>query len=402
MRKFFPVFLCLALLAGCDSDNPFIEDEPEETDGIDDLEVGDPNVSVSNRFAYDPAQRLTMNSVELDDGGTPLDPSDDQLIINNLPFDGPEGRYDRVETLANGAYVHQSRQTPTTGTTLTFAVFLKSDYLEASSAASGQWVDFGYAGANINRESFNLPGGVGEYIYRGSYAATRTFSTRGGIEIISGDVELRLDVLDFDPGEELQGAIDGRISNREREGAAGALGLGELPNIILAVTSFNTETGVWEGGSASTFLDDNQVRSSGEHEGMIAGDNGEEMGGYSIITGTADVQEVQYQRVTYRQTTRTPVLDPFTGTQAVDPVTGDPIFNEVVTINVASGLDGVELETLQNQINNRQNVQDYFPATGVPTGPDIEILGNEILSFDISTEYDAREIGVFIGDQVPG
>lgn len=303
----------------------------------------------------------------------------------------------RNEVLANGASVYRSQQTETTGTTLTFAVFIQSDYLEATGAASGQWIDFGYAGANINRESFNLPGGVGEYIYRGNYAATRTFSDRGGIEIVSGDAYLRLDVLDFDPSGELQGAIDGTIFNREREGTAGALGLGDLPPIILAVTSFNTETGVWEGGSATTSDLIGDVRDSGIHDGMIAGPNGEEMGGYTIVTGAADIQRVTYQRVTWRLETFIPLIDPLTGNPVLD-ANGDEIGETIIQTGVEAGLDGSDIEPLQNLINARGNLPDYLPATGVPAGA--EIIEDIDLFRDFTTEYDAREIGIFIGDQV--
>lgn len=398
MGRIFTALPLLAVLAACDNANPFmleVTQDPADTEGVVE---GDPNVDVNNRYAYDLGQRLTMNSVDVDDNGTPGDTSYDVLVINNLPFDGPDGRYVRNEVLANGASVYRSQQTETTGTTLTFAVFIQSDYLEATGAASGQWIDFGYAGANINRESFNLPGGVGEYIYRGNYAATRTFSDRGGIEIVSGDAFLRLDVLDFDPSGELQSAIDGTIFNREREGTAGTLGLGDLPPIILSVTSFNTETGVWEGGSATTSDLIGDVRDSGIHDGMIAGPNGEEMGGYTIVTGAADIQRVTYQVVRYRTTTTIPVLDPLTGQPAVDPISGDPIVSVITTTGTSSGLDDVDLQGLQNLINARGNLPDFLPATGVPAGA--EIIDNSTLFGDFTTEYDAREIGIFIGDQV--
>lgn len=398
MSRIFTALCLGTVLAGCDGTNPFMEVVAPDGVTTEELEPGDPNVDVNNRYAYDPAQDLTMNAVALDDNGTAGDTSDDQLVINNLPFDGPDGRYSRDEVLPNGAEVFASQQTPTTGQIQHYAVFIRSDHIEATSASGRDWVQFGNAGANINRDSFQLPGTTGEYVYRGTYASTRTFSDRSGIEIVYGDVELLLDELDFDPFGELQGDIVGSVFNRERAGAAGALGLGDLPPILLAEVSFNTETGIWEEGTASTAFDDGAVRSSGLHEGMIAGPNGEEMGGYSIITGTADVQTVQYQVVRFRVTTEVPVIDPLTGQPVVDPNTGDPIVNEIITNGVSSGLDDVEISVLQDQINNRQNVVDYLPATGVPAGADI--ISSETLEFDLLTEYDAREIGVFVGDQV--
>jgi len=123
MSRIITALPLLAVLAGCDSANPFQLEEtldPSETEGVVE---GDPNVSVDNRFAYDPQQRLTMNSVDVDDNDTPNDTSDDVLVINNLPFDGPDGRYVQDTTLANGATVYRSQQTETTGTTLKASIF---------------------------------------------------------------------------------------------------------------------------------------------------------------------------------------------------------------------------------------------------------------------------------------
>lgn len=390
MSRLFAVLAATTALAACDGANPF---QTVEFNGdTEELAPGDPNTDVDSKFAFNPAANLTMNAVEYDE-------ANNELVINNLPFDGPDGRYDFFETLPNGTRVYASRQTPTTGQIQHFAVFIRTDYFEASAAAGRDWIGFGNSGANVTRSDFELPGTTGEYIYRGTYAATRTFSERSGIEIVYGDVELLLDELDFDPSGELQGDIVGTVFNRERGGAAGAAGLGDLPNIVLAEVSFDTEDGTWTDGQATTFLRDGNVRSSGTHEGLIGGPNGEEIGGYSIITGTADVQTVRYQVVRYRIVTEIPVFDVLTGLPILDPDTGEQVVNELITEGVSSGLDDVEIQILQDQINNRQNVVDFLPATGVPAGA--EIVSDQELEFDIATDYDAREIGVFVGDIVP-
>lgn len=390
MSRLFAVLAATTALAACDGANPFQTVEFEGN--TEELAPGDPNTDVDSKFAFDPAANLTMNAVEYDE-------ANNELVINNLPFDGPDGRYDFFETLPNGSRVYASRRTPTTGQIQHFAVFIRTDYFEATSAAGRDWIGFGNSGANVTRSDFELPGTTGEYVYRGTYAATRTFSERSGIEIVYGDVELLLDELDFDPSGELQGDIIGTVFNRERAGAAGAAGLGDLPNIVLAEVSFDTEDGTWADGQATTFLNDGNIRSSGTHEGLIGGPNGEEIGGYSIITGTADVQTVRYQVVRYRIVTEVPVFDVLTGLPILDPDTGEQVVNELITEGVSSGLDDVEIQILQDQINNRQNVVDFLPATGVPAGA--QIVSDEELEFDIATDYDAREIGVFVGDIVP-
>jgi len=181
-----------------------------------------------------------------------------------------------------------------------YAVLVRSDYLEATSAAGRNWGDFGFAGANVNRTTYAVPQTPeSSYVYNGVYAATRTYDDRGGIELIRGDVTLLLDVQDLDPnfpGEGLQGTIVGSVTDRTRDTTADSL-VGDLPDIELRSVSFNTVTGVWEDGSAATFNDDGTIRDTGEHSGMIAGPTGEEMGGYVIIEGAADVQTITYDVV---------------------------------------------------------------------------------------------------------
>ena len=98
----------LAALSGClDGTNPFMVDSPDGT-GSEQLDENDPNTDVNNQFLYDPDRGLTMNAVQ-------YDAANDELVINNLPFDGPDGRYDNIagttSTDANGitSGVYESR-----------------------------------------------------------------------------------------------------------------------------------------------------------------------------------------------------------------------------------------------------------------------------------------------------
>ncbi|MCW1950799.1 MAG: hypothetical protein KIH44_005470 [Octadecabacter sp.] len=110
------------------------------------------------------------------------------------------------------------------------------------------------------------------------------------------------------------------------------------------------------------------------------------------------MQRVDYQVVNFTVTSTAPVLDGL-GNPVLD-LNGDPIEIITITPGVSSGLDGVSTEDLQNQIDARQNVQDYFGAQAVPTGPNVTITSDVTLTFDLTTSYDAREVGVFAGDQV--
>lgn len=180
------------MLTACSGTQPFDFDAEfeEETEVVDPT---DPNVTVDSKFAFDREAGLTMNSVtvvENTDGSN-------HLLINNLPFDGPEGRYDFVSALGAGG-VYGSQQTETTGQVKHYAVFISSTHIEAAAAAGEDWVNFGYGGANINRDSFSLPND-GEYVYTGDYVGVRTFEDRAGLELVDGDVRILLDVNDFDP-----------------------------------------------------------------------------------------------------------------------------------------------------------------------------------------------------------
>lgn len=291
MGAYRAALAAVLLVAACGG-NPFLSED--QTEPATDLDPQDPNTSVNNKFAWDPENDLTMNAVT-------YDRVNNQLVINNLPFDGPDGRYDNRFTMANGAQVFESRQTATTGKVKHYAVFLESSAMQATAAAGANWVQYGNAGANINRTSFSLPTGIGEYVYVGNYAANRTFDQRSGIELVSGDVELLVDVLDFDPVDGIQGDIVGSVYNRTRVSLDGSDGR-DLPDIYLAELSFENANGTFDEGNVTTFAPDGEVWSTGSYSGLFGGTAGEEIGGYLVMEGTADIQVVTYQQVTYRTT----------------------------------------------------------------------------------------------------
>jgi hypothetical protein len=362
--------LAAVLLVAACGGNPFVIEDDDGTP----LDPEDPNTSVNSKFAWDPENNLTMNAVT-------YDRANNQLVINNLPFDGPEGRYDNRFTMSNGARVYESRQTATTGLVKHYAVFIESEHMQATAAAGANWIQYGNAGANINRSSFNLPAG-GEYVYVGAYAANRTFDKRSGIELVSGEVELLVDVLDFDPEDGIQGDIVGTVYNRTRVNLSGREYGRDLPDIFLAEVSFDTTNGTFgenpeettEAGEAGTFTPEGEQWSTGTYGGLFGGPAGQELGGFLVMEGVADIQVVTYEVVTY----------------------------EVGTAQfTSSGLDATTLETLQARINAGQTLPTLLnaPAT-IP--PDAVNIIRQLYSIEVSTDYNAREIGVFIGQQQPG
>lgn len=351
--------LAATALMGCGGEgSPFLLDETQN------LDQADPNTN-NERFLFDPDNKLTMNSVQYDE-------TTDQLVINNLPFDGPDGRYDFFRT-QGGAGVYASQMTPTTGQIQHYAVYLSTDNLEAAAAGGRDWIDFGFTGAHLSRDTYALPGGVGEYVYVGNYAGIRTLDDRGGLQITSGNAELLLDILDFDNNGVVEGAIVGTVGPRVRTDSDGTP-LATLPSISLATVSFDPVTGIFINGAVTTPTPDGEVRDAGTYEGVIAGPAGDDIGVMLVMTGSAEVQQIVYQVIEWENT-----------------ATGES--------GVVSGLNNDNRETIQLIVDSGQAVSFLTAdATEVPPGADTTVsVETEIFTSD----FTAQELGVVIATQVP-
>ncbi|MGH1452077.1 MAG: hypothetical protein ACRBBV_02810 [Paracoccaceae bacterium] len=384
-RAVFAVMVTGALSAcGGDGTNPF--DDPVEvteptTGETEEVSTLDPNVREDSRFLFDPENKLTMNAVS-------YDATANELVINNLPFDGPDQRYTAYGS-RNGADFYASQKTQTTGQIQHYAVYVASGDMQAFAAAGAEWNDFGFGGANVRRNDFALPGGVGEYVYLGTYAGVRTYSDRGGLDLVTGDTRLLLDILDFDPDGGVQGAITGRVTNRVRTRPGGPAVLANLPTLYLQTVTFNSDDGTFEGGIATTYDFDGVVREDGTYDGMIGGAAGENLGVASVIEGTAEMQQVTYDVVTW---TNTEVV------AVTDPVTGITYNTSVTTTGVESGLEQFGSDNLQTLVESGQPVGHLSANTGgIPAGASTE---TETETITITSDFDARELGVIVTDQV--
>jgi len=377
MFRLLATISAIATLSACSSPQPFdwaTENGTDET--LETIDPTDPNVTVDSKFAYDRARGLTMNSVEYDS-------ENDELIINNLPFDGPSGRYDRFGNVgAAGAY--ESRQTQYTGRVKHYAVFLRSEHIEAAAAAGADWVEFGYGGANITRDSFSAPID-GEYVYFGDYAGVRTFSDRSGLELVSGDVSILLDVNDFDPVDGIQGAIVGTIYNCSISGLVGSANA-SLQNVGLVLVEFTTDDGTFNGGGSVTSLANGTDGGSGSFDGFLAGPNSTDIGANIVMEGPAYSQNVAFDVVTYQVTE-----------EVLNPVTGD-VVSTFVTYGTASGLTNDERGAIQDLVDSGQTIpfQSYNPLD-IPSNA--VITGTAIDYQLFVSGFDAREIGVLVAEQ---
>ncbi len=206
----------------------------------------------------------------------------DQVVVNNLPFDGPDGVYERVaaRTEVDGFGVYTSLRTAETGQRQYFAVFRRTENADVAAIGTPDYQGFGFGGtATTRRNGSTLVPNEGEYVYTGLYGGVRTFDEGGGLELVRGDVLLEVDIRDFDD----TGAVEGRVTNRTGYSIDG-VPLRPMPTIIFATTSIDAASGTIAEGTASTTVD-GTARDSGTYEGLFVGPNGGEIAGRVTITG---------------------------------------------------------------------------------------------------------------------
>lgn len=274
------VICTLALgLAACGDGNPFT-----------DTGAGTPVAAVVaneiNGSALD--ADLTGNGVVFSDNGTPADPTDDTLVINNIPFDNVDasgGAYTRVGALPNGFERYESPTLGTAGELSYFAVFRRSNLAQVTAVGTGDFVTPGTGGLVAQRSG---PAGVpaaraASYTFTGDYAAVRIGTINGGsndVTFVTGNTILTADILDFDTN----GAVTGVVVVRELYDSDGNF-IRTLDDFIsLTTTGIDFETASI-GSAAATTFENGQQLGTGQWEGLFAGPNGEEIAGVIVIEG---------------------------------------------------------------------------------------------------------------------
>ncbi|WP_380053307.1 hypothetical protein ACFE33_11165 [Falsihalocynthiibacter sp. SS001] len=224
------------------------------------------------------------------------DAKNDELIINNLPFDGVDGRYENtgIKTV-EGFEVFASKKSGEQGKAQYYAIYASSENGRAGAAGTAFYAEYGHGGAMIGRNTtnVNLPVKKGELVYRGDYAGIIVGDSKSGrseVSLASGDAVIFVDLLDFD----VDGAVLGGIRNREEFDVEGN-SLGSLSNIILNETSIS-EDGRINSGTANTFQG-SDIKASGSYEGVFAGRNGEQIVGTVKIEGAVDNEDSELGRV---------------------------------------------------------------------------------------------------------
>ena len=239
-------------------------------------------------FGTDLNEDLTMNALVYDDKGT-ADPSDDTLIINNLPFDNSDaqgGEYTRTAALPNGFDRYESPLNGTPGERQYFAVFRRSAFAQAAAVATGDYIDFGFGGATAQQVgAAGVPAArPATYTFSGEYAGLRITTDAGGaddVEFVTGDAELYVDILDFD----INGAVEGIIDNRQLYASDGTF-LGTLGDYLSLATADVDFTNATINSSEAFGLEGTEQLTNGNWQGVFAGPNGEEIAGIVVLEGS--------------------------------------------------------------------------------------------------------------------
>ncbi|WP_299045472.1 hypothetical protein [uncultured Tateyamaria sp.] len=289
MKRTILAFALLGGVAACGDGNPFTSDSD---DGFDEaVEGADPAPSTQSAEEFDGL--LSLNGVTYNDGGTPADPTDDTLFLNNVPFDSSDatgGAYTRTGTLPNGFERFESPVAAPPDSRQFFAVFRRTSVSQVTAVGSDEFIGPGFGGALAQRIG---PGAVpaerpAAYIFTGDYAGIRETSTDGGAEglqLVTGDVVMSVDVLDFD----VSGAVDGTITNRQLFDQDGnSLGtLDDFVSLSTAEIDFTNATIEASNLSVQSTVTGDSA-GSGDWSGVFAGPNGEEIAGIVVIDGTLD------------------------------------------------------------------------------------------------------------------
>lgn len=274
---------CSGSPGGGDGDNPLEDGTVCERDNpledCQDASDEDPDTDGDSQYGTGMNAELTMNNITYDE-------SSDEVVLNNLPFDGDDNVYARNAgvDLGNGYGAYENAE----GNEDYYAVFRRTDYSQVAAAGTNGYIGFGFGGVGAQRLSGagSLPETEEAYLFTGEYAAVRTYLDPGsGSEImyVTGDSQLRVDIEDFDN----IGAVEGLVVNRRFFDDAG-VELTELAGsdyISMATSEIDFDN--WTiNSSDAVAVQNGQPGPSGNWSGLFTGPNGEEVAGIVVLEGS--------------------------------------------------------------------------------------------------------------------
>ncbi|NDR56526.1 hypothetical protein [Aliiruegeria sabulilitoris] len=305
IQKLALLMALLGMLAACgggDGTNPVNNPGTDEDDTETELPDGTDDATASDPITRYEEQDGSGNGYASD---ISYDAATDTFTVNNLGFDGANvyTRDDQVASLGPFA-VYEATDTfydSITGAPINQIADYKAVYGVSTSGQTnfaivrtGGYIDYGFGGFVYARNgSVTLPT-TGQAAYSGDYAGLRDFSGRGGIEYVTGDMNMSIDFEDFDDGD----AVKGYVFNRRVYDTAGndvtnnildAMGNGAtaLPTLVFDVgPGVTQENGEIAGTLGSNTFDENGVATQyedGNYYAVLSGSNAEEVVGVIVV-----------------------------------------------------------------------------------------------------------------------
>jgi hypothetical protein len=309
-------------VAGCDG-NPFNPDDDTGGGGgevTEDGVTGTANPSPSRPLVRYEARSETTGSGYAEN--ITYDSANDTYSVDNLGFDG-DNLYERGSPVATlGSFNVYEPATvvndPVTGQPISqfqhrlIAGISTSGDTEFALVRTGQYIDYGFGGFVLRRNSGVTLPTDGQAAYQGDYGGLRDFIGRSGLEYVTGDMDVAIDFRDFNDGD----AVQGFVRNRRIFDTAG----NDITGTVLAAWAANPDVnqttlptlvftvgpgvidrnGELRGdiGSAIRKTDGGlEGFEEGKFYGVVAGDNADEIVGVIVV----EAEDPRSEDVTVRE-----------------------------------------------------------------------------------------------------
>ena len=249
--------------------------------------------------------------------GFSYDEAADTFTVDNLAFDGGNV-YKRSASVPNmgpaqvyaGAGTFPDTQTGALIDQFSYRALYGVSTTGRTSFAivrTGAYVGYGFGGFIYSRDGGVTLPTSGQANYTGEYAGLRDFNGKGGMQMVSGDMEMSIDFNDFNPDESPTGngaGITGYVTNRRIFDLSGNditasvlaeinadknpdFDLTELPTLVFKVgPGVLDDNGEAEGQLDSTIIANGAAEGfeDGKYYAVIAGDDADEVAGIIVVT----------------------------------------------------------------------------------------------------------------------
>lgn len=327
----------LAFVAACGDGQPFptdpdeVVDEGTDQDDEDDQQAEDDDTlgiggdsGILPGTAAPSANASIVRYEATDDTGTggfvrdvSYNSEDDTFTVDNLAFDGLNvyARGTDVATLSGDGNptiyaVYESSETvsdPSTGAEVDQFTY-RAVYGESANTVvidgvelprtrfaivrTGSYVNFGFGGFIYERNGGVILPTTGQALYTGEYGGVRVFNNAGGLEYVSGLMDIAVDFNDFDDGNAVRGVIYDRayfdINGNSIATGTGATDIPDADVRFEVGPNSLTANGEISGGLSSFTVNEDgavEVYESGTYYGVIGGPNADEVVGVVVLTG---------------------------------------------------------------------------------------------------------------------